>query len=253
MSLVENQLELIRWALGAQVAPHPRIRIGEDRAARVLIALATYADVSTRVAWPSAQTIADDIGLPAGSGRRTVRDALTVLESSGLIERTAHSGRSTAWHLLAGIPATESPSEPVDNTDDTAGNPATSTPVDNSPDVAGELAGDMAGRPAGTPATNKNRNKNNPPTPHRGAGGDHKNEPNARRALATIIGSRRLPFTIDELLAIAYTHTTGDPWDGYLTISAATTDAFDDARDPRAVLLKRIHDRGLHTHQVRAA
>lgn len=175
-----------------------------------------------------------------------------MLEASGLIERTDRTGRSVAWRLLAGTPAT-SPDRAADaDHSDAAGTPATSRPVDNSTEMAGEVAGDMAGSPAGTPATNKNKNKNNPPTPRTGAGGEHKNEPMARRALGTIIGSRQLPFTIDELLAIAYTHPTGDPWQGYLTISHATARHFDDARNPRAVLLKRIRDHGLQTHQARA-
>ncbi len=74
----------------------------------------------------------------------------------------------------------------------------------------------------------------------------HKHDANARNAIATIIGSRRLPFTVDELLEAAYAlGSDGDPWAGYLQLNEATRTAFDDAKNPRAVILKRLSDLGL--------
>lgn len=230
MSVADDQLELVRWALRAKVTPHPTIRIGEDRVKVVLAALVVYANTTTLIAWPSAQTLADDIGMPAG--RRVVRDALATLSSSGLIERVEGPSRSAAWRLLAGMPATP-----------------------EAPDVAGNVAGNVAGDVAGMPATNKNENKNTPPAPHSSFSRIvHKHEPNARNALTTIVGSRRLPFTVEELLAIAYTHPTGDPWEGYRVIKTATATTLDSARDPRTAGFARMRDAGLSTpRQKRAA
>lgn len=84
-----------------------------------------------------------------------------------------------------------------------------------------------------------------PPTPAPGAVPIHKHEPNARSALGRIVDGRRLPFTVDELLRAAYALGNGDPWDGYLVVKEATETAIGDARDPRAVILHRLHQHGL--------
>jgi hypothetical protein len=69
----------------------------------------------------------------------------------------------------------------------------------------------------------------------------HKNEPNARRAIAALIRDRTLPFTVEQLLELAYAFGNGDPWDGYLLrIKAATEQSFTGARDPTRVLHKRL-------------
>jgi Bacterial regulatory protein, arsR family len=93
--------------------------------------------------------------------------------------------------------------------------------------------------PARVAATN-----GNPSTPqHREDGGrePHKNEPNARRAVAALIRDRTLPFTVEQLLELAYALGDGDPWDGYLLrVKAATEQSFAGARDPTRVLHKRL-------------
>lgn len=68
----------------------------------------------------------------------------------------------------------------------------------------------------------------------------HEHEPNARRALAALVVERALPFDTDALLRAAYTAGNGDPWWGYLTIKTATEQSFNGARDPAAVLRKRL-------------
>jgi hypothetical protein len=68
----------------------------------------------------------------------------------------------------------------------------------------------------------------------------HQHEPNARRALTALVVERALPFDTDALLRDAYTVGKGDPWWGYLTIKTATEQSFAGARDPAAVLRKRL-------------
>lgn len=131
--------DLVWWALTVRI-PEIDVRIGQDRLSRVLATLAFYAN-SDGVAWPSADRLARDLDLD----RRTVRSALTALESVSVIARVAVPHvRSTAWTFapvqagdLAGIPA-------APGLIHTAGMPAGH--------VAGDVAGDMAGNLAGIPA-----------------------------------------------------------------------------------------------------
>jgi hypothetical protein len=68
----------------------------------------------------------------------------------------------------------------------------------------------------------------------------HQNEPNTQRAIATLITERTLPIGADELLDLAYRAGNGDPWAGYLKVKTATQESFAGARDPNAVLRKRL-------------
>jgi hypothetical protein len=68
----------------------------------------------------------------------------------------------------------------------------------------------------------------------------HEYEPNARRAITALIADRTLPFTPDALLATAYRAGNGDPWQGYLAVKVATEQSLAGARDPAAVLRKRL-------------
>jgi len=80
-----------------------------------------------------------------------------------------------------------------------------------------------------------------PPVPAGNGGQAHKYEPNARRAIATLISERSLPFTPEALLETAYrVGAERDPWDGYLKVKAATVENFATARDPAAVLRHRL-------------
>lgn len=126
--------DLVRWANASDV-PSTR-QIGRHPVARVLVQLAAHANRECD-AWPSAQTLADQI---SGLSRWDVRNALTVLETAGLIKRNGLRGRAVVWRLvidMAGMPATSDRVKP-------AGYPATSP----AGDVAGEVAGDVAGYPA---------------------------------------------------------------------------------------------------------
>ena len=91
-----------------------------------------------------------------------------------------------------------------------------------------------------------------PPDADSGRREPHRNEPNARRALGTLVADRTLPLTEDSLMLVAYKAGGGDPWTGYLTIKAATEQSFTGARDPLAVLRKRgWHDQHLATPTTR--
>lgn len=70
----------------------------------------------------------------------------------------------------------------------------------------------------------------------------HKHEQNAIDSLTRICRERRLPLSAEDLLPEAYRIGNGDPWDGYLEISAATEKGFGGARNPAAVLRKRLSD-----------
>uniref|UniRef100_UPI0028E79051 helix-turn-helix domain-containing protein n=1 Tax=Microbacterium aurum TaxID=36805 RepID=UPI0028E79051 len=93
--------ELTAWALRVPVVGTRQI--GEASTKLVLIALCQYANAD-RAAWPSAQTLADDLG----STRRDVRNALAALEAAGLIAAVA-GGRSKRWQILAPGPESISP------------------------------------------------------------------------------------------------------------------------------------------------
>jgi hypothetical protein len=70
----------------------------------------------------------------------------------------------------------------------------------------------------------------------------HQHEPNARRALTDLVADRRLPFTVEQLLDLAYVlGPGGDPFYGYMhRLRPATEQSFTGARDPAAVLRKRL-------------
>jgi hypothetical protein len=69
----------------------------------------------------------------------------------------------------------------------------------------------------------------------------HEHGPNATRALHALVADRSLPFTVEQLLDLAYTAGAGDPWVGYMyRIKPATEQSFDGARDPLAVLRRRL-------------
>ena len=100
--------EITRWALGVPLPAAPSRAIGAGHVGRVLVALAQYANADG-VAFPAAQTLADDV---SGMTRRDVRNALDVLADAGIIEHAEQPrpGRVVRWRLnLAGYPATPRP------------------------------------------------------------------------------------------------------------------------------------------------
>ncbi|MEO2132752.1 hypothetical protein [Microbacterium sp.] len=73
---------------------------------------------------------------------------------------------------------------------------------------------------------------------------EHPHEPNAHRALITIIRERSLPLPIDELMEHAYRLGAGDPWAGYQRIKVITAGSFSWADDPAAVIRSRLKKAG---------
>lgn len=150
--------DLTQWAL---TVPVPSTRsIGAHATRLLLIALVQHAN-REGIAWPSPQTLASEV---AGMTRRHAREALAVMESTGVIQpaEPKRPGRATRWRIVANL----------------AGIPATFAPANQ----AGNQAGNVAGNLAGIPATNR-REENLPPTPRtteprrrppaRNAEGDH--------------------------------------------------------------------------------
>jgi len=79
-------------------------------ALRVMIAMACHADGASRLAWPSQETLARELGWESKSARRRVRAALAELEAADLIERAGQRvigprGRWVRQYLVAPFPA----------------------------------------------------------------------------------------------------------------------------------------------------
>lgn len=73
---------------------------------------------------------------------------------------------------------------------------------------------------------------------------EHPHEPNAHRALTTIIRERNLPLSVDELIEHAYRLGSGDPWVGYQQIKVITADSFSWAGNPAAVIRSKLKKAG---------
>jgi hypothetical protein len=130
-----NELDdLIRWALAADLPSSKAI--GRHAVGRVLVALVAYAN-RDGIAWPSTYTLEGDI---SGISRRDIRNALDLLEESGLIANVGKAGRSIRWKLSAGYPAQSDDAEPQEQAGEQAG------------EWAGQWAGTWAGEQAGTSA-----------------------------------------------------------------------------------------------------
>lgn len=102
-------LDLVSWALAADVQPDRERRIGRSHIKLVLVALATYANAATAETFVSAATLGSDLGV----SERDVRLCLAALETQGLIY--VDRSRKPYRRRLAA---------PVDNMPTSAGMPA---------------------------------------------------------------------------------------------------------------------------------
>ena len=104
---VVNRSTTLRWgrvpfeAATASLSP---------TALRIMIAMACHADGASRLAWPSQETLARELGWESKSARRRVRAALAELEAADLIERAGQRvigprGRWVRQYLVAPFPA----------------------------------------------------------------------------------------------------------------------------------------------------
>jgi hypothetical protein len=181
----------------------------------------------------SHHVLAVDADVSEHTARRSTREA----RDRGYLDQTRRGGRRGTGVVMASEWALIEPSQP-----------ATHWPVGNGPQTA------KSGSPNGHPLAAQEvlSQENYLPPSHtepqgyasvaaNGGREAHKNEPNARRAIAALIRDRALPFTIEHLLELAYALGNGDPWDGYLLrVKAATEQSFTSARDPTRVLHKRL-------------
>ncbi|MAT18323.1 MAG: hypothetical protein CMF56_07115 [Leifsonia sp.] len=215
-------------------------------------------------AYPTVATLAKY----ANVSRANVQKALTKLESLGEIRRDVQAGgshdaaeylRPNLYRFLLECPAdcdrsrghraARSSSHTADTTQRDDDSHTAPQPRDPASDARREGASDA--RREGASNTRRDRASQTRPKPSREPsrepspeprGGAHEHEPNARRAIATLIAERRLPANEDELLEVAYRIGSGDPWSGYMRIKFITEAPFDGARDPRRVLMARLRD-----------
>jgi hypothetical protein len=134
--------ESVYWAFTTPV-PSSR-QVGEQTVRMVLTVWILHAD-QEGVAWPSYERLAAKSGLAV----RQVRDAIQALEEAGILGRITRPGigsRAIARQVLsAGCPAIN---RPVDNSDPSAGHPATNRVGLSAGASAGLSAGASAGHPA---------------------------------------------------------------------------------------------------------
>jgi hypothetical protein len=164
----------------------------------------------------------------------TVRAVDRFLDANGWLTQEGTRGRQRTPVYRLTQPTTGGATEPpVTATGGTTGGttggataPSTTGPPDHRSSIQ-----DLSFHPPGRNARDAN-----------GGREPHENEPNARRALAALVDERRLPFTVEHLLDLAYAHGPGgDPFYGYMhRLRPATEQSFTGARDPAAVLRKRL-------------
>jgi hypothetical protein len=183
----------------------------------------------------SQQQIADDVE----TSDRTVRKHLTWAIDTGYLLRTRRGHRLGNGGVVASEYRLCQP-EMGDRltTISTGKETHLNRKANGSQPEAGDLPSESSPSESSTSAARAP--DRDPPVPAANGGQAHKYEPNARRALATLISERSLPFTPEALLEAAYRVGAGDPWDGYLKVKAATAENFATARDPAAVLRHRL-------------
>jgi hypothetical protein len=191
----------------------------------------------------SHHVLAVDADVSEHTARRSTREA----RDRGYLDQTRRGGRRGTGVVMASEWALTEPSQPV--TGDTLRATPTGHPLDVSDGPQTAKSGSPNGHPLAAQevlyqeVSSKTPYVSTGPAPVAANGGKepHKNEPNARRAIAALIRDRTLPFTVEQLLELAYAFGNGDPWDGYLLrIKAATEQSFTGARDPTRVLHKRL-------------
>lgn len=210
----------------------------------VALVFAKHASQGVDAVWVTYPTLMEHTGL----SRDSVARHIAGLRAAGWIEQTEPPRQHrAARYRLVSSPGTR----PLDaDTGSIRGTGAGRLDQVSSPG-AGRLSESSSPAPeSSSPApriqqSGSRTRTSTKPLPNHHGGVIHRYDPNARSGLTTIIATRRLPFTLDELLEAAYTLGDGDPWDGYLAINDATSTTFADARDPRAVIIHRLRERGL--------
>lgn len=202
----------------------------------------------------------DDMSLILGraandASGRAVRNALAALKRSGHVRSVRSApGRRARHFLLNGALPDPQPLQAIVAND---GGRSPSTDIetaDSERPVSNRTAAD-AQRPVYNPgmadaqprnggrSVSKTADTQRPLEEERGGKRkQHANEPNAIRALSDIQRSRRLALSANELLTEAYRIGDGDPWNGYLSIKAATEVSIAGARNPGAVLRARLRE-----------
>lgn len=119
---------------------------------------------------------------------------------------------------------------------------AASQPGDNPDDVTGYVSGESLRQGEARRGEDSEERGTRARESEAPIAEEHPKTPNARRALTRIRLERHLQLTVDELVEHALRLGHGDPWAGYLEINLRTEAALVGARNPRAVLTKRLNE-----------
>jgi hypothetical protein len=220
--------ELIDW-LATGPAGIPRHSPGTVLA--VASARMRYASRNGTECYPTIRWLADLLGYH----HNTVEAVDRFLEANGWLILTGTRGRqrTPAYRLtVASTDATVKDDGGHDGGHDGGATVASTEATTTEPPNHRSSIQDLSFPPPGRNARDANNGGREP----------HGTEPNARAALTRLIAERRLPFTVEYLLDLAYTlDPNGDPFYGYMhRVKPATEKSFDGAHDPTAVLRKRL-------------
>lgn len=169
------------------------------------------------------------IAAMTGASVDTVRRSLGVLERLGVVQRQRRNG-------MGGYRTSN----------------LTTLNVDTYP--APGLQGSQPSRPAAYKADSADLTSSQPSPTRLTAGAEeitqgyhpedhpaaHPHENNAIHSLETMRHELALPLAVDELLTHAYRIGSGDPWAGYMVLRRECEAPLSDARNPAAVLRKRL-------------
>lgn len=199
--------------------------------------------------------LAQCTGLSQGVLTKSLRSLYEATEDRpALLSKTTTRGRNaTEWRLHLEPVGTPDQIAPVGNSGEPVGIPDQFELIEPVGEPVGQPVGELVGNTDDTlpyptlgmdhpQELGTDRASVATTTPHP----PHRYDSNARTSLQRIIGERRLPFSVDELLAASYALGGGDPWAGYLLVKDATARPFADANDPRALLLSRLREAGLN-------
>jgi hypothetical protein len=223
--------------------------IGLDHApTRLFVYMAVIAkDTDVRpVFYGGRDDMARALGNQGTAGYRAVGRALSALTTLRLVESTpAAPGRRADHYLLDGAdPLRPFAYRPESGTEDAHRHVNKSATEDGERHVNKSERMTVSGRTDDGERTDGGRSPSSPGIQeHRNSSSSrdpHKNEPNAVAALGKLRAQRSLPLAETELLDIAYSLGSGDPWAGYLQIKHATETPITGAHNPAAVLRRRL-------------
>lgn len=205
----------------------------------VYMAVVALDDAEEPLYYGGRDSLAEALAAPrTPAGFKLVRQAVATLVRRGYLDLKSRPApnHNARYRLMdgAGSPLTaKSNGAPAESPEDSTGHPegAVKNSEQSTLRVSTEHPQGLNGAPSDSPRGVQEKY-------------DHPHEPNAHRALITIIRERSLPLPIDELMQHAYRLGSGDPWAGYQQIKVITAGSFSWADDPAAVIRSRLKKAG---------